>query len=701
MRFRVALLAVVVGCTATLPALAKGQATSFTGHWQGSIKLPTAELAFMVDLRDSSGALAGRISIPAQNANNLPLSNLAARGDSITFVMQGVPGSPTFRGARAAGNTVEGQFAQGGQSFPFTMRAGESPAAAARKALAGFDRWVDSALAAWQVVGASVGIIVDGEVVYAKGHGLRDLEKKLPVTTQTIFPIGSSSKAFTTFALGALVDQGKLDWDAPVANHLPGFGMYDPAATAQLSARDLVTHRSGLPRHDLVWYNNNASSRDEIVSRLPYLQPNKGLRETFQYNNLMYLTAGVLAGKLNGTTWEDAVRTLVFQPLGMSSSNFSVVESQRTSDYSLPYRVRRDTIQVIPFRDISMVGPAGSINSNMDDMLKWVGMLLDGGKANGKQIIQPATLRDMYTPHMAIRSVPNDKEIGASAYGLGWFTTSYRGHFHVHHGGNIDGFSALVNFFPQDKIGIIVLTNQNGSALTTLVTRHAADRLFGAPFRDWSGEALARSKAANAQAREAEQQRETARITGTRPSHPLADYVGDYAHPGYGTLSVTLDSGRLVTTYNAIRTGLQHWHYDVFDGLRNPNDPTFEGMKYSFTANLKGDIDAVAAAFEPNVDPIVFQRQPDARLRDPQFLRTFVGRYALATDTTVVALKGDVLTIATGNGPATELVPYRRTEFNLKGLQGFSVVFTLDAKGSVTGAQLRQPRGVLTAKRVP
>lgn len=694
---------VLAVCLAVARMLAAQQppAPGFAGHWTGSITLPGQELGFDVDLVQAGTTWSGDISIPAQNAKDLPLVQIAIQGDSIGFTIQGIPGNPTFRGARAPdGQSVAGQFTQGGQSFPFSMRPGAAAAALARQALVGFDRWVDSALAAWHVVGAGVGIIVDGQIVYAKGHGLRDRDKQLPATTQTLFAIGSASKAFTVFALGTLVDQGRIEWDTPVVDYLPWFRMYDAEVTRRLSVRDLVTHRSGLPRHDLVWYNNRSVSREDLVRRLRYLPPNKDLRETFQYNNLMFVTAGYLVGTLEGSSWEDAIRSLVFQPLGMTGSDFSVAELQRTADFSLPYEVRNDTIRPMPFRDINLVGPAGSINSTVDDMLKWVRMQLSDGTVDGKRVIGAATLRDMHSPHMPI-GLSDQKEFGAQDYGMGWFLTSYRGHYRVSHGGNIDGFSALVTLYPQDGVGLVVLTNQNGSALPNLITLHASDRIFGPPVRDWNGEALARRNAGAAEQRQAEQKKQSVRVLNTKPSHPLADYAGDYVDPGYGTLAVTLDSGHLVATFNGIRTSLEHWHYDVFNGLRNPADPTFEDMRYAFTGNLKGDIDAVSAPFEPSVDPIVFHRQPDAQLRDSTYITRFTGRYALATDTFTVVRQGSVLVLNVRGQPPYELAPYRRTEFDLKGLQGFSLVFTLDAQGGVTGLVSRQPNGVFTAKRLP
>ncbi|MCU0626195.1 MAG: beta-lactamase family protein, partial [Gemmatimonadaceae bacterium] len=344
-----------------------------TGRWAGAIATPGAKLAFDVDFtRRADGACNGDISIPAQGARDVALTDVRVGGDSVRFTIPGVPGTPRFSGAVTVdGSAVRGSFAQGGATLAFEMTRGPNRVALAREALTGIGPWLDSAITAWKVVGLGVGVVVDGETVYLAGHGLRDREKKLPVTPQTLFAIGSSSKAFTTFAMGALVDQGKLAWDQPVRGWLPWFRMHDDFATMRITPRDLVTHRSGLPRHDALWYNNTTLSREELVRHIAHLPLSADLREKFQYNNLMFLTAGYLVGAINGSSWEDALRDLVLRPLGMTRTNFSVAESQRDADHSLPYRVKDDTVQRIPFRDISNVGPAGSINSSVEEMTKW------------------------------------------------------------------------------------------------------------------------------------------------------------------------------------------------------------------------------------------------------------------------------------------------------------------------------------------
>jgi CubicO group peptidase (beta-lactamase class C family) len=692
-----------VGTAVTLDAQA---VSPCRGVWTGAIQIPGSPLAFETKFTDTNGTCTATISIPAQGAKDLPLANVLMRADSARFTINGVPGAPTFAGAReASGERISGRFTQGGGSFPFTMATGGAAAAvsgdSAKAALRGFDAWVDSTLAAWKVVGLSIGISINGETVYLKGHGLRDLERKLPVTPQTLFAIGSSSKAFTTFAMGALVDQGRLQWDVPVRTYLPWFRMHTDDASRRLTPRDLVTHRSGLPRHDLVWYNNTGSTREELVRRLAYLPLNKDLRETFQYNNLMYLTAGYLVGSVVGTSWEDAVRSLVMTPAGMTRTNFSVAASQADTDFSFPYTLRRDTIQKLPFRDISLVGPAGSINSSAEDMLKWMSIHLTGGRIGTRQVLQPATLKDMYRPYTPISGIGDDPEFGPMSYGLGWFVDSYRGHYRAQHGGNIDGFTAAVTLLPTDRIGIVVLVNQNGSAVGELITRHALDRLFSAPRRDWSGDALAKRKLAQSANAGSERKAAEMRIPNAPPARKLAAYVGTYADSGYGTLAITMERDTLAMTYNGISARLQPWHFETFTGLRNPADPTFEGIRVTFRNNAAGHISGLDVRLEPFVAPIVFERQPDARLRDSSVIARFVGRYQIpGGPVAVITQRGSTLFYSQGAEPMP-LEPQDGTRFVLAAVKDVSVEFTVDASGKVTGARVAQPGAVTDITRLP
>jgi CubicO group peptidase (beta-lactamase class C family) len=697
---RSAFLSLVAASTLT----AQPRADACSGRWQGKIELPGTPLAVDVDLvRGASGACSGDISIPAQGARDIALTDVRVAGDSVRFTISGVPGSPTFAGVIAGdGATVSGIFSQATTKAPFALTRGPKPAELARERLKGLEALVDSAIAAWRVVGLSVGVVVDGETVYLRGHGLRDRERNMPMTPQTLLAIGSSSKAFTTFAMGALVDQGKLQWDVPVRNYLPGFRMHDDVVTLRLTPRDLVTHRSGLPRHDLMWYNNTTSTREELVRRLAYLPLSADLREKFQYNNLMFLTAGHLVGVLTGKSWEDGLRQLVLSPLGMTRTNFSVVEMQRDSDYSFGYGVRRDTIEKLPFRDISLVGPAGSINSSAEEMTKWITLHLNGGKLGNAQVMQSATLRDMYRPYTPISGIGPAPELGPMSYGLGWFVDTYRGHYRAQHGGNIDGFTASVTLLPTDRMGIVVLANQNGAALPELLARTIMDRLFGGDRKNWNGEALAQRNAAQAGTREMEAKKGEARIPGTKPAHPLAAYAGVYADSGYGNAIVTIDRDTLTFTYNKISAKLGHWHYETFNGLRNPSDPTWTDMPFTFRTDGKGQVTGLNVPLEGTVAPVAFVRQPDARMRDATFLETLTGRYRLPTGQIVtISRRGETLLYQQGAGAPTEMEPELGTTFVLRGQRAISMTFQIDAAGKVTGIRGAQPGALFDMPRVP
>ncbi len=685
-----------------VPVLLHSQeAPSIAGHWEGTIEVPGTKLEILVDFNQKpDGSWEGKISIPAQNAKNLPLSGISLDDKEVSFAIAGVPGEPTFKGTISDdGMKIAGDFTQAGQSLTFSLSREVSPKVKAKQALAGFDEIVERGLKELNVPGAAVAVVKDDEVILAKGYGFRDVENEIPMTADTLLAIGSASKAFTTFAMGVLVDAGKLEWEKPVRNYIPWFRLYDTFASERLTPRDLVTHRSGLPRHDLSWYNNYEATREEFVRRLAYLKPTADLRERFQYNNLMFLTAGYLVEVLAEKKWEDAIRTLVFEPLGMKRSNFSVEDSQKDADFALPYREREGKIEKIPFRNISNIGPAGSINSCVNEMSHWLLVHINGGKIEGEQIIGPQTIQDMHLAHMPTGGTPTIPEVTPADYGLGWFVDTYRGHRRVHHGGNIDGFSALVSMLPQDGVGVVVLVNKNGSALTELLVRHAYDLILEAEPKDWVGDAAKEKAVGEKVAEEAREKKETRRKPGTKPAHALEAYTGDYFHPGYGDLKVFQKNGEIAFVYNGITTPLEHWHYETFNGKR-ADDPTFENMKLTFRTDVNGNVAALEAPFEPTLEDIIFEKKPDARLFDPDYLRQFVGKYQLATQTLTISLKGDGLILYIPGRDGIDLVPQVGDEFVLKQVKIVSMRFKTDEKGDVVALELFQPDGVYEATRI-
>lgn len=662
-------------------------AATLTGHWSGAINLPAAKLDVQLSLTETGGT----ITIPAQGARDLPLDRFTVDGDQVTFRIANIPGEPTFSGV-ASGDSLSGSFTQGGQTFPFSLTRGakEDPAAA----LAGFDAFVDDALKKWDVPGVALAVIADNRVVWAKGFGKRDTGKDLPMTADTLLPIGSITKSFTTFLMGSLVDEGKLAWDKPLRTYMPEFRAAGSDLSEHLTPRDLVTHRTGLPRHDLVWYNDKDLTRAQIVSRLAHLPTSEDLRSRYQYNNLMFLAAGHLVEELTGQQWEDVVRARIFTPLGMTRSNFENAQSARDADHARPYREDDGKIKEIPFREVGNMGPVGSISSSANELAKWALVHLNKGKYDGKQLVQPTTIREMHTPQMAVGTIPDAPEIGPASYGLGWMVDSYRGHFRVVHGGNIDGFSALLTMYPNDGMAVVALTNANGTPLPGILTSHIADRLMKLPVKDWSGEALGRRALARKAQKDAETKKKVTRKTGTKPSHPLTDFAGDYENEGYGLLRVErLPGDRLQATFNRIVTPLEHWHYDIFNGLKNEADPTFEDMKYNFWTDFEGNINAVEASFEPRVSPIVFYKKADPRLSDPAYLEQFLGEYVLGAQTIVISLRGNQLVMSIGNQRPYDLIPAIDGWLDLKGLTGYRARFTADK------LELSQPEGLYTAVR--
>jgi len=677
------------------------QSLSLAGHWHGTIEIPGMKLEVNLDFSfKPDGSWAGDISIPAQKAKDLPLSNISMSGKEVSFAIAGVPGNPTFKGIISDdGTKITGDFSQSGKTFPFILKREASRSARAKQALAGFDSVVERGLKSLNVPGVALAVVVDDKVILAKGFGFRDLENKLSMTKDTLLAIGSATKAFTTFTMGTLVDEGKLDWDTPVHNYIHWFRLYDLFASQHLTPRDLVTHRSGLPRHDLTWYNNYKASREELVKRLAYLKPTADLRQKFQYNNLMFLTAGYLIEVITGQSWEEAVRDQVLNPLEMNRTNFSVLDSQKDQDYGLPYREKKGKIKKIDFRNITNMGPAGSINSSVEEMSHWLIVHLNQGKYKGKSIIRAQTVEDMHLAYMPTGETPAIPEITPADYGLGWFIDTYRGHQRVHHGGNIDGFSAMVWLMPQDGLGLVSIANKNGAALPELLCRQAADLILGLKAKDWIGEAAERKAKGEEVQEKAEKKKLTRRRPGTQPAHKLEEYVGEYNHPGYGDLKVFLKEGHLFFTYNGITTPLEHWHYETFNSQK-AEDPTFQDMKLTFRTNVDGLVAALEAPFEPTLEPIIFRKKPDTRLSDPAYLQKFVGKYILVDQIITISLKGNMLTAMTPGQPEYELLPALGHEFTLKQVKIISIRFKTDDQGKVIAVEFIQPNGIFEAKRI-
>lgn len=479
-----------------------------------------------------------------------------------------------------------------------------------RERLAGADRFIESVMKEWKIPGLAVAAIQEGQVLLLKGYGYRDVEKQLPVTAATLFAIGSNTKSFTVTVLGMLNDEGKLDWDKPVREYLPDFRLQDPTAAEQMTPRDLVTHRSGLPRHDLLWLASGLGRR-QLYERLRFLQPSKPFRSTYQYQNLMFMTAGYLAEQLTGRAWEDLVRARILEPLGMARANFSVRALEGDPDSALAYAEEKGRVVRVPYRNIDAIGPAGSINSSVEEMVRYLRFHIDLGKLGDKQLLSEKNARMMQTPQMVQPSTDEYPEIGPASYGMGLMVATYRGRKLVSHGGGIDGFVSAMSWLPNDKIGIMVLTNLGGNnPVPNLVTRYLMDCLLGLEPVDWPARVREQQKKQEKAREEAARKAAAERKAGTSFSHALSDYTGRYEHPAYGVAEVTSREGQLAVRVAGFEVPLEHFHYDVFavpQGLSGPL-AGFARSRIMFLYDKKGDIDRVLIPLEPNADDIVFTR---------------------------------------------------------------------------------------------
>ncbi len=438
---------------------------------------------------------------------------------------------------------------------------------------AGFDAYVEKALGDWEVPGVSVSVVKDGNVVLAKGYGVRRLGGTAKVDAHTQFAIGSISKSVTAMAVGLLVDEGKLGWDDKVGQHLPTFQLYDPYVTRELTVRDLLTHRSGLPEVSggILWYGSDYS-RTEVLERFRHVRPVSSFRSTFAYQNVMYVAAGEVVRSLSGKSWDAFIRERLFTPLGMKDTHSLYADLKRSRNLASPH-VRIDGKPVaIEYRDSDAIGPAGSIMSSAHDMSRYMQLLLGQGTFAGKKLYSPEVAKELFTAQTLVPLSPSTRPETAHlaarfhAYGLGWFLRDYRGRKLVQHTGGMDGMAAVTMLLPEENLGITVLSPQDGGLFAALAY-WLLDGYLGASELDWSAVMLKYRAQGEQKAKTAEAERTAARVSGTKPSLALTRYAGPYRDRMYGDLSVVEEKGRLVLRFShspAFTADLEHWHYDTF-----------------------------------------------------------------------------------------------------------------------------------------
>jgi CubicO group peptidase (beta-lactamase class C family) len=429
---------------------------------------------------------------------------------------------------------------------------------------AAFDRYVQRAARDWHVPGLAIAVVSGDSLVFARGYGVAEVGKAAPATEHTRFAIGSTTKAMTTAALAMLVDEGKLKWDDKVIDHLPELRLYDPYATRELTVRDLLTHRSGLPNTDVLWATReNQYTIPEMMRRLRYVRPNSSFRSTWTYQNVVYSIGGLLVERLSGMPWETFLRTRLFAPLGMRETEPLVADIRGKADVAAPHEEVNDTARVVPLRSTDAVAPAGSVWSSVADMSRWMRFMLDSGRVGTQRLIKPATFQEIVAPQIRapIGQYPA-LELAQPhflSYALGWFVQDYRGRTVWMHTGSIDGMSAIIGLLPEQNVGVYVLANLDHAELRHALMYQVFDLYGAGPGRDWSADLHTLLAARHAAAGP------PARATGTRPSLALEKYAGTYADSAYGNIDVTVADGALRARFEKADLGsLEHWQYESF-----------------------------------------------------------------------------------------------------------------------------------------
>jgi len=548
-----------------------------------------------------------------------------------------------------------------------------------------FDDYINKAIKEWEVPGLAIAIVKNDKVVFAKGYGVRKLGDPTPVDEKTMFAIGSASKAFTAAAVAMLVDEGKLKWDDPVTKNLPGFQLFDPYATREMTVRDLLCHRSGLERGDFLWYGS-PYSRDEIIKRVRYLKPSWSFRSLFGYQNIMYLTAGQTVAAASGKTWDDFIAQRIFKPLGMNASNTSIRDLSASGNVASPHTKIEEKVEVVPWRNIDNIAPAGSINSNALDMAQWLRLQLGGGKFGNEQLISSGAVKEMHQAQTIIRFEPPWSLIMPQAhfleYGLGWFLHDHAGRKVVQHGGNIDGMSALVAMIPEEKLGVVILTNMNGTLVTEAIAYKVFDWYLKSGDRDWAGDLRKTIKEFEAQGKAAQKKIEDARVKGTQPSLALDKYAGTYKDEMIGDAKVELQNGKLVLTTPSFAGDLEHWNYDTFRVVWR--DRAVGKAFVNFVLDPSGKVETMRI---PDLQ-MTFKRGPDvapaaaAVAVSEADLNRLVGHYAMQGAPIEVSIEivGGKLKAVVPGQPVYTLIPLSQTRFQIEGAPaGYFVNFELES----------------------
>jgi CubicO group peptidase (beta-lactamase class C family) len=565
----------------------------------------------------------------------------------------------------------------------------------------------------WMAPGLAVTILKDNEILYSKGFGYRDIDKKLEMTRDTMQPIASCSKSFTSTAVAMLVDEGKLEWNTPVYEYIPQFKLKDQTASKQVTISDLLSHRTGLPRHDFVWVDDQFKY-SWILERLPHLELSTGVRQTLQYCNLTFIAASIIIEELSGRRFSDFISKHIFKPLGMKNSNYSVNETWKTQDFAKPYKI---DFQSEKFRLIdcdyvvydSLVG-AGGINSSAYDVGKWLKFHLNKGKVGTRQLVTQENLRMTYTQGLSAmynsesmqgilrKYYPYQTWFRNETWALGWMNQMYRGYNLIAHPGGLDGSTSFMTFLPDENVGVFAITNQSDSRLPFAVVYHLIDDVLDLEPVDWNSILYKIESQMNKVYKETEEHSKLLQKQNAVPTHDPHEFTGKYRHPGYGLIEFYIDKGHLKMKYGSAHYPLSHFHYNTYQFELTRWDTR---ERLTFQVDSLGDVSGVSVKLEELLPPILFKKLPEDQLREKKFLESLLGKYDLAGQIVEIRLKDDdTIIFAHIEQPGVELEPVKDLRFKSKDSDLINLFFKIDDEGKVSGFTYVAYTEVIPALRI-
>ncbi len=463
-----------------------------------------------------------------------------------------------------------------------------------QKTFPDIDKYVDSIMKDWNLPGVALGIVYKDQLIYGKGYGFRDVEQKLPVKSTTLFPIASNTKLLTATAAVMLAEEGNLSLDKPVRTYMPSLTFSNDELNAKVTIRDMLSHRTGLPRYDGIWAGTDMT-RKEAISKVVYMKPQLGFRDGYIYNNMMYAAAGAVMENVTGKSWEELIREKIFIPLQMTASVFTTGDTKKSGDYSIAYFEPDSTRRLLPKKyeaQTDALGPAGTIKSSVEDMSHWMIAQLNNGMYNGKQVISAKAIKETITPNTIADKEGKYDELSNSLYALGRIIQTYKGYKIVSHTGSIDGFYSSLLFVPGQSLGVFMVHNGSaGGNLRSVMALPVVDKLLGLSNTPWSQRYLEEYKKEKENNKRAEDSIKATKVNSTTPSHSLLSYVGNYTSLLYGKIKIELVNNALLMTFRQVQNPLIHFHYDQF--LVNPEGTDMPRFRLSFSTNNKGEVDKI------------------------------------------------------------------------------------------------------------